>query len=250
TIWYNILRQTARLDGLAGSVPSMAVLDHPPFGGHRVSGKRSRSRSILLLIAVFFGCTLLGAMAGVVTGYLRSAPSLEDVTFNPQMTTYIYDAKGRPIARLFREHRIPVRLEDMAPALLDAVIAVEDHRFYQHRGIDPWGIAPAAWVDLRGAGGLQGGSTITQQLARNAFLTLDRTWTRKLQEVLWAIQIERKYTKDEILESYLNEIYFGHGAYGVEAASQLFFGKSAKDLTLAEAALLAGIPRGQIGRAS
>src|SRR5690606_24707381 len=148
------------------------------------------------------------------------------------------------IARLYRENRVPIRIDQIPDTLKQAVIAVEDHRFYEHRGLDFIGIARALWVDLREGGRVQGASTITQQLARNAFLTLERTWARKLQEILWAIQIERKYTKDEILETYLNEIYFGHGAYGVETASQIYFGKSVSELDLAESALLAGVIRG------
>lgn len=204
----------------------------------------SRLRAFLWLVMVFFVSVFIGGVAGAVAGYLKSAPALEDVIFNPELTTYIYDREGRPIARFFREHRIPVRLEDIPWTLRAAVIAVEDHRFYEHRGLDFIGIARALWVDLRGTGGLQGASTITQQLARNAFLTHDRTIARKLQEVLWAIQIERKYTKDEILETYLNEVYFGHGAYGVEAASRVYFGKSVRELDLAESALIAGLLRG------
>src|SRR5690606_14797440 len=125
-----------------------------------------------------------------------------------------------------------------------AFLAVEDRDFYRHRGFDLSGIARAALSIIRTGEITEGGSTITQQLAKLSFLTHDRTWSRKINELFWSIQIERKYTKDEILETYLNTVYYGHGTYGVEAASQLFFGKSVSEIDLPEAALLAGIPNG------
>src|SRR5690606_5983588 len=176
---------------------------------------------------------------------LRSAPTLDQVVFDQEQTTYVYDVHGRVIARLYRENRIPVRLEQIPRHLRDAIVAIEDARFYQHFGVDLRAILRAVVADIRRLFGrdgyLQGGSTITQQLAKNAFLSHERTLSRKLQEALWAIQIERKYSKAEILETYLNEIYLGPGVYGVEAASQYYFGKSVSDLTLAESALLAGL---------
>ena len=183
-------------------------------------------------------------MAGVVAGYFRNVPPLDEVNFDPKLTTYIYDVKGRVIARLFTENRVPVRLHEIPEVVRLAFIAAEDSDFYQHHGIDFLGIARAALVNLRAGAIEQGGSTITQQLAKLAFLTNDRTWSRKFKELLLAIQIERKYTKDEILESYLNVVYFGHGAYGVEAASQIFFQKSVSEVNLQEAALLAAIVNG------
>ena len=127
--------------------------------------------------------------------------------------------------------------------LHDAILAAEDDGFYEHYGIDFKAIVRALIADIRAGAKVQGASTITMQLARTAFLTQKKLWTRKLQEVLWAIQIERKYSKEEILEAYLNIINFGHGAYGVQAASEMYFGKSVEDLTLPEAALLAAIPK-------
>lgn len=136
----------------------------------------------------------------------------------------------------------------MSPYLLDAVIAIEDSRFYQHHGIDPRGIARAFWRNLKSGKIVEGGSTITQQLAENEYFFgvsgPARTLEKKLREAVYAIKLERNFTKDEILERYLNRIYFGHGRFGVEAASKYYFGKSARDLDLSEAALLAGIPRG------
>jgi len=198
-----------------------------------------------VILGVFLISILIGGAAGMVAGYLRSAPTLDQVVFDQELTTYIYDIQGRVIARLYRENRIPVRLEQMPRHLRDAIIAIEDSRFYEHFGVDLRAILRAVVADIRRFFGddryLQGGSTITQQLAKNAFLTHERTLSRKLQEALWAIQIERKYSKAEILETYLNEIYLGPGVYGVEAASQYYFGKSVSQLTLAESALLAGL---------
>src|SRR6202035_1138774 len=122
-----------------------------------------------------------------------------------------------------------------------AFIAIEDRRFYSHHGVDPLGIMRALVADVLRRGASQGGSTITQQLAKNLFLTQERTITRKLQEVVLAFWLERKFSKQQILELYLNRVYFGAGAYGVEAAAQRYFGKSARQVTVAEAALLAGL---------
>src|SRR5271163_4604389 len=134
-----------------------------------------------------------------------------------------------------------VRLIDLPPYLPKAFVAIEDRRFYEHLGIDPVGISRAIVRDVTGKGGLEGGSTLTQQLAKNLFLTQERTLSRKIQEAILALWLERRYSKDQILELYLNRVYFGSGAYGVEAATQKYFGKSARFVTLPEAALLAGL---------
>ena len=164
-------------------------------------------------------------------------PTLAEVTFNANLTTYIYDAEGNVLARLFKENRDAVRLSQIPLHMRQAVIAAEDDRFYTHYGINLRGIFRALIVNVRVGSIRQGGSTITQQLAKNAFLSHERTLSRKLRELLWAIQIERRYSKDEILEAYLNEVYFGHGAYGVEAAAKLYFGKRCNDLTPARSSL-------------
>lgn len=161
----------------------------------------------------------------------------------PQLAraTEIYDANGNLASKLFVENRTPVPLGDMPPDLRLAVIAAEDDRFYRHHGIDPVGIARAAVRNLLARRVVEGGSTITQQLARNLYLTLERSFTRKAREIFLTLQLESRYSKDEILELYLNTVYLGGGSYGVEAASQLYFGKSVRDLTLPESALLAGL---------
>jgi penicillin-binding protein 1A len=134
-----------------------------------------------------------------------------------------------------------VALRELPAYVPDAFIAIEDRRFYSHGAVDPWGIVRAAIADVLHRGAAQGGSTITQQLAKNIFLTQERTLTRKLQEIILAVWLERKYSKAQILDLYLNRVYFGAGAYGVEAAAQRYFAESARQLTLPEAAMLAGL---------
>jgi len=192
-----------------------------------------------LLLAVCSAFTLtLGALALLV----RSVP-LPAASF-PQ-STQIYDANGNVLASLQGGvNRRTVALRDISPWLVRATLAVEDRRFYEHSGLDLKGLMRAAWVDMRHLSKEQGASTLTQQLARNLYLTHERTWKRKVKEALYAAKLERTFSKDQILEMYLNQIYYGHGVYGAEAAARLYFGKPAKDLTLAESALLAGIPKG------
>ncbi|HMC75884.1 MAG TPA: PBP1A family penicillin-binding protein [Vicinamibacterales bacterium] len=155
--------------------------------------------------------------------------------------TTIYDANGVPAFTIFKEQRVEVPLSRMSPHLIKAVVSVEDQRFYEHNGIDFIRVAAAVVRNLREGRRAEGGSTITQQLARQTFLSRDKTYRRKLKEVILAAHIEREYTKDEILETYLNKVYFGDGLYGVEAASRGYFNKHASELTVEQAALLAGL---------
>lgn len=185
--------------------------------------------------------------AGAVAGFLLSITgTLPDVTqtLSPAASSQIYDCKGRLITTVHAEqNRLPVKLADTPKDLQNAFIAAEDIRFYKHHGIDPIGIARAVVSNIRHRDATgQGGSTITQQLARNAFLTQEQTLKRKLLEAVLAVEIENKYTKAEILEMYMNQIYFGQGAYGVQTASHVYFGKDVKDLNLAQCAMLAGLP--------
>ncbi|HXL04087.1 MAG TPA: penicillin-binding protein 1A [Bacillota bacterium] len=204
-----------------------------------------RILSILAIGLVFVLCIGSGVVIGVISAALKNMPALEDFEYRPIEATRIYDVNNKLIAQLYVENRVWVPLSEMPKELQDAVIAVEDSKFREHHGIDFMGILRAFLVDIREGRIVQGGSTITQQLAKNAFLTHERTWTRKLQELLYAIQLERTYTKDQILELYLNEVYFfpGQAVYGVEAAAQGYFGKSVRHLNLPESALLAGIIR-------
>jgi 1A family penicillin-binding protein len=194
---------------------------------------------------VVFGCSLGVVMTVclfLALLYLRSQ-ALPTVSF--LQTSILYDANGVPLDSLTAgQNRQPVALADISPYLVKAMVDTEDRRFYSHPGIDPRGLARAVATDLKTMSWEQGASTITQQLARNLYLSHDRTWTRKAKEAIYSIQMELQYDKDEILGQYLNQIYFGNSTYGVQAAARMFFGKDAADLTLAEAALMAGIPKG------
>ncbi|WP_110952866.1 transglycosylase domain-containing protein [Anaerosinus massiliensis] len=160
--------------------------------------------------------------------------------------TQVYDINGNLISKLFEQNRIVVTNNNMSPYLSQAIIANEDTRFYQHIGIDPIGIARALWVNIKAGDITEGGSTITQQLAREMFLNQERTLVRKMREAILAIIIDFKFSKDEILQAYLNQVYLGEGAYGVEAAAQKYFGKHANELDLSESAMIAGLARGPV----
>ena len=208
-----------------------------------VPKKRSFFKKMLLFLCILVGI----AVAGFAAGFIVSVSShLPDVAGNitPNASSRIYDAKGKLITTVHaEENRIPVPITEVPQNLQNAFVAAEDVRFYEHHGIDPRGILRAAFSNLisRNATG-QGGSTITQQLARNAFLTQEQTIKRKLLEVVLAFEIENKYTKKQILEMYMNQIYFGQGCYGIQTASKVYFGKDVKDLTLPQCAMLAGLP--------
>lgn len=204
---------------------------------------KSKNRRTYIYVLVIVGSILLGSSFGFLTAYLKSAPTLDQVNIRQDFTTYIYDINGRLITDLYRENRVPVDITELPDHVINAVVAIEDDQFYNHHGINFIAFGRAILVNLRDWSFSQGGGTITMQLARNVFLTQKKTIMRKLEEFLWAVQIERKYSKDEILEAYLNEFYLNHGAYGIEAGAQTFFGKPAKDLTLSEAALIAGVIR-------
>ncbi|SNY71904.1 peptidoglycan glycosyltransferase/peptidoglycan DD-transpeptidase MrcA [Enterobacter sp. CC120223-11] len=198
----------------------------------------------LFILAVC--CILLGA--GSIYGlYKFIEPQLPDVAtlrdVRLQIPMQIYSADGELIAQYGEKRRIPVTLSQMPPELTKAFIATEDSRFYEHHGIDPVGIFRAASVALFSGHASQGASTITQQLARNFFLSPEKTLTRKIKEVFLAIRIEQLLSKDEILDLYLNKIYLGYRAYGVGAAAQVYFGKSVDQLTLSEMAVIAGLPK-------
>jgi len=179
--------------------------------------------------------------------YSVNLPQINDLEhYRPSTMTYLYDRKGQSIGSFALEKRIVVSYDDFAPVLRTAVISIEDKNFDSHWGINVFRIAGALWHDIRSHGRAQGASTLTMQLARNLFLSADRTAARKAQEAYLAIQIERAFTKEQIFTLYGNQIYLGSGMYGFEAASQFYFSKHAKDLNLTEAALLAGLPKGPV----
>jgi penicillin-binding protein 1A len=185
-----------------------------------------------------------GACAGLIVAYLNEIPLVSDLKdYKPSLSTRLFDVNGNLITQLYLEQRTLVPLDKIPANMQNAIIAIEDNHFYTHWGIDVSGILRAITMDLAHKGYVQGASTITQQLARNLFLTHERKLSRKIKEAILAVQIERAYTKKEILEMYLNQIYFGNGAYGVESAARTYFGKHAEELDLSECATLAGIPR-------
>lgn len=202
-------------------------------------GSKNRILTGFLIVALVL---VVGIGVGFLTATINTKPNLSDI--RPPASSQIYDVNKVEIATVHAaENRVPVKLADVPTNLQNAFVAVEDARFYDHHGIDFIGIMRAVVVNLTNRGVSEGGSTITQQLAKNAYLTQDRTLHRKIQEVFLALQLEQKYTKQEILESYLNQIYFGQGAYGVQAAAKTYFNKDVKDLDLNECAMLAGIPK-------
>ena len=193
-----------------------------------------------LLVGSGIGVAALWALA-ILPRSLPPVTALE--TLQPIQGSKIYDDNDELLTELHVERRIFVPLAQIPKSLKDAIIATEDRRFYSHWGIDPIGIARAVYQNYRRGRIVEGGSTITQQLTKVLFLTPDKSLERKLKEAILAIELERRYSKDRILEMYLNQVYFGHGAYGVEAAARTYFGKSVSELTVRESALLAGLPR-------
>jgi len=198
-----------------------------------------------VIILLFLACGIFsGILAGAFLALSHDLPQILSLeTFKPSSVTRIYSADKVLLAELFLEKRDPVPLKVIPDYLKKALIATEDRKFYQHSGVDLKGILRAVISDIRAGEFVEGASTITQQLAKTLFLTSRKTLLRKIKEAFLAFQMERRYTKDEILELYLNQVYFGSGAYGVESAARIFFGKPAKDLELAECALIAGLPK-------
>ncbi len=211
-----------------------------PARRHKIAG-RSAIAALVLLAAI------TGSLAGLTLVYSADLPQIQDLEhFRPSTITDLYDRKGRIVGSFALERREVVGYDGFAPVLRQAVISIEDKNFESHWGINVFRVAGAAWHDIRSHGRAQGASTLTMQLARNLFLSSDRTAMRKVQEAYLAIQIERAFTKEQIFTLYGNQIYLGSGNYGFEAASEYFFSKHARDLTLTEAALLAGLPKGPV----
>jgi penicillin-binding protein 1A len=213
----------------------------PPLPAHR--RRKLAGRSALAALLILAAAT--GSLAGLTLVYSVDLPQIQELEqYRPSTTTDLYDRRGRIIGSFALERREVVGYDGFAPVLRQAVISIEDKNFESHWGINVFRVAGAAWHDIRSHGRAQGASTLTMQLARNLFLSSDRTAMRKIQEAYLAIQIERAFTKQQIFTLYANQIYLGSGMYGFEAASEYFFSKHAKDLTLTEAALLAGLPKG------
>ena len=216
------------------------IVNTPPQRTHLL--RRLWLPAVLLLALAAGGLT--GIIAAYELNYSRAANEVAALaTYRPSVVTRVYADDGETVIGEFAlEKRIPLKYEEIPPVLKNAVLAVEDVRFYDHIGIDPIRIVGAAWKNIT-TDRVEGGSTLTQQLTKNLFLSKEQTYTRKINEWILALQIERYYTKNQIMELYVNHMFLGANAYGMEAGAETYFGKQAKDLTLAEAALLAGVPK-------
>ncbi len=213
-----------------------------------VRPKKSRRKlvgvNVVLLGTVTVSAVVTGILIGAFFAFSRDLPQIEGLkTFKPSTVSRVYSSDDVLLGEFFEEKRDPLPLSKIPRKLISAVIETEDQNFYDHTGIDLRGIIRALYRDIMARDFVEGASTISQQLARTLFLKSDKTMHRKTQEAVLAFQLERRYTKDEILELYLNQVYFGSGAYGVESAANIFFGKSADQLTLSECALIAAMPK-------
>ena len=210
-------------------------------------GRRKVAGHVALLLLVLFSAAA-GSLAGLMLVYSVDLPQIADLErYRPLTTTELYDVHGTMFGSFALERRSVMQYGDFPLVLREAVLSTEDKNFESHWGVNLVRVVGAAYHDLTAHGRAQGASTLTMQLARNLFLSADKTFGRKLQEVFLSIQIERAFTKEQIFTLYANQIYLGHGVYGFEAGANFYFSKQAKDLTLPEAALLAGLPKGPVG---
>src|ERR1700736_1461458 len=208
-----------------------------------VGGRRLVGRVLFGLLVLV--SALVGATAGLLLVYTTDLPQVEALeAYRPSSITELYDDHGKVIGSFALQRRVVSSYDDFPPVLRDALVSIEDKDFYGHSGINFIRIIGAAYRDIESGGKVQGASTLTMQLARNLFLSPDRSFHRKVQETMLAIQIERRFTKSQIFTLYANQIALGHGVFGFEAASEFYFSKPAKQLTLPEAALLAALPKG------
>jgi penicillin-binding protein 1A len=204
--------------------------------------KKQKLKQLIIILTILFFAIGLGTTIGVGTWIIKESPDVSDYgQWKTNESTIIYASNNEPLTKLYQENRIYANLDQIPTSLQNAVISIEDARFQQHHGLDFKGILRAIWVDLKHMAKVEGASTITQQLAKNTLLTHEKLFSRKLQEMYIALQFERMYTKDEILEFYLNEIFLGHSAYGVQSAARFYFNKDVENLDVAESALLAGL---------
>ena len=206
--------------------------------------RRVRKRRLAALLGVLFVLSFLSFTFGLVRAVASEIPSLDPASQRTDVNTVVYASNGKRVLAVLRgdEDRVLVATEDIAPIMRQAIVSVEDQRFFDHKGIDLRGVGRALWADVRQQAIVEGGSTITQQFVKNAYIRNERTLARKVREAALAWQLEQRWSKDRILTAYLNTIYFGNGAYGIQQASRTYFGKGARFLELHEAALLAGIP--------
>jgi penicillin-binding protein 1A len=222
-----------------------------PKNRQKKSNRISLSKKLLLTLFIFILAFAITFIILITLNTQKISDMIKEHNFLDAINSKVYDINGQIITEFYQENRTPIPLSEIPKDMINACIAIEDSDFYKHKGVSIRGIIRSQWTNFKNIvlqfkkdAKPHGGSTITQQLAINIFLTREISLNRKLKDILIALQIERYFTKDEILEMYLNEIYFGHGAYGVQSAAKMYFGKNVQDLNLAECALLAGIPRG------
>jgi len=210
-----------------------------------IGGRKLVGRVLFALLVLI--SALVGATAGLLLVYTTDLPQVDALeNYRPSSITELYDDHGRVIGSFALQRRVVASYDDFPPVLREALVSIEDKDFYRHSGINFFRIIGAAYRDIESGGKVQGASTLTMQLARNLFLSPDRRWQRKVQEAMLAIQIERRFTKPQIFTLYANQIFLGHGVYGFEAASEFYFSKPAKQLTLEEATMLAGLPKSAV----
>lgn len=215
-----------------------SVEDSAAVPRHKLAGRLG-----FLLLAL--AAAVIGAMVGLLLVYSTDLPQIGELEhYRPSSITELYDDQGREIGSFALQRRVIVGYDDIPKVLREAVISIEDKDFERHWGVDVWRVLGAAYRDFRSGGRVQGASTLTMQLSRNLFLSADKNYGRKIQEIMLAMQIERRFTKQQIFTMYANQIFLGHGVYGFEAGAEFYFSKHARDLTLEEAALLAGLPKG------
>lgn len=244
----NPAERTSPVDSSSSDSSSRASRFHPPAspGGLRFARRGLAGRAVLLILVLL--AAIAGALVGLLLIYSVDLPQIADLErYHASATTELLDIHGHVFGSFALERRVVVPYDAFSPLLREAVISIEDKNFESHWGVNLVRVAGAAYHDLTSSGRMQGASTLTMQLARNLFLSPERTFGRKLQEVFLSIQIERTFTKNQIFAMYANQIYLGQGVYGFEAGSEYYFSKHAKDLTLPEAALLAGLPKGPVG---
>src|ERR1700741_618001 len=203
-----------------------SLFEDPPVQevhGHKLVGR-------VLLGFLVLAAALVGATAGLLLVYSTDLPQVDELEhYRPSSITELYDDQGRVIGSFALQRRVVAAYDDYPLVLREALVSIEDKDFYRHWGVNVWRIVGAAYRDIESGGKVQGASTLTMQLARNLFLSPDRSFHRKIQEALLAVQIERRFTKPQSFTLYANQIYLGHGVYGFEAASEFYFGKPAKN---------------------
>jgi membrane peptidoglycan carboxypeptidase len=214
-----------------------------PGGSMTVYLRLFRAATALIYLIATVGALVGMGLFGLFLVAVKDLPRVPEPIgrINDTPATEIFSADGQRILTI--GGRETVALDDVSYPFIQAILSTEDHRFWEHRGVNKMRTVKALWITLFESGKIQGASTITQQLAKNLFFSFERTWVRKFRELLVALQIEAQFSKQEILEAYINQIPFGVGAYGIGEAARTFFGKSAGGLTLAEASLLAGLPK-------